>query len=98
MQPSVRGENLIQVDREWPALEIRRASSGFLKNDPAGCGVPRLKIQFPESVQPARGDIRKVQGGRTAAPHSLAGDQKVSELVNHGVQALAEVVRKSSNQ
>ena len=98
MQLPVRRENLLHVNRKRPALEIRNSPARFFQNDPASSGIPRLKVQFPKPVQPARSDIAEVERRGASAPHRLACDKKLAELADNGLQPLSEVVREAGNE
>ena len=78
-----------------PPLKVGDPAARLFEDDPAGCGIPGLKVKFPETIEPACSDIAEVERCGSASPHRLARDQKLSKLADHGLQPLSEVVRET---
>jgi hypothetical protein len=57
---TVRSYDFLYVNRKRLSREIRNPAAGFLENDEAGGRIPRMKIQFPEAVAPACGNVAEI--------------------------------------
>src|SRR5881296_1862755 len=94
----IRRQDLLRVHRIWISFEICDAPVGFLQNDQARRSIPRMEIQFPESVTAAHSGVAHIESGRTAPADALACENKRLELVHSENDFLANAVRKTGCQ
>ena len=80
MQRIVAGEDFNIADRLRTAAEIADEAARLAHQQAARSGVPRLKIGFPEPVEPSGGDPRKVE--RSGPEPADASDLRPDGFVN----------------
>src|SRR6059036_3707825 len=98
MDLSVRGDDLLSINREGAIGKIRHTAAGFFEDDEAGGGVPGVEIHFPETVAAAERDVTDVEGGGTAAADALTFEQECLELAHGDFHFLADAIRKAGEE
>ena len=98
MNDSVRCEGFIAVDGKSLAGKIAERAAGFRDDQRGRSDVPRFEFQFPESVEPAAGDVAKVERRRAAPPNALAASEKPSEESQIEIGVLAPIVGEARGE
>jgi hypothetical protein len=83
---------------ELPTVKVRNAAS-CLENDQASCRhIPRLELQFPETVKAAAGHVAEIEGRRAASPDSLSPGDKIDKMADIIDTAFPQIIGKSRGQ
>src|SRR6184192_2162980 len=59
------------VELKSSSTEVAHHSAGLLYEQHAGCGIPGIQIEFPESIKPTAGYVTKIERCRTRTPYSM---------------------------
>lgn len=94
----VCGENVPVEDRIGRSVEPGDPAARFLHDEHCGRRIPRMEIQFPESVEPAARDIAHVERGRTRPPYGPGALEKADETVDVIIPRLFHVIGKAGGE
>src|SRR5580658_1913303 len=72
MHQSVRCQSFATVQLEWPTLKVGHCPSGFLHDQHTRRRIPRVEVEFPESIEASTSDAAKIQCRRARSPHSMS--------------------------
>ena len=82
MQQPIAAQNFPAVDIKRAAAKIRDLTAGFLHQQNARRGVPRIQIKFPISVKAAAGQVTQIQRSGTGTTDSMRSQRDLVIEVN----------------
>jgi hypothetical protein len=85
MHQSIRRQRFAAGDLERATREVRDLPARLFHNQHARRRVPRIEIEFPESVKSARRHIAQIQRGRPGPPHPVGAQGELVIEINIGV-------------
>src|SRR5579862_1533144 len=72
---SVGCQSFTAVDLKWRTIEPAHRTAGFLDNQRASGGIPRIEVEFPEPVESSRCHITQIERGRTGTTHAMCAQR-----------------------
>ena len=98
MDTPITCDEFSPINRVRSTFEVRHFATGFAEDDDSCRHVPGIQCHFPKSIEPASGDIAKIQSRRSSSAQSLHLQRKSHEVIQIIVRGLANVVRKSGHE
>ena len=71
MNKAVGCHRFAAIELKGSPSEIAHHSAGLFYQQHAGCGIPWIQIEFPESIEPSAGNIAEIERRRTRPPYSM---------------------------
>ena len=85
MDQPIRSQGLATVQMKWPAPKIGHPSSCFLHHQHSCRRVPRIQIEFPESVKASAGHRAQIQRRRSGPPHPMRTQRDLMIEIDIGI-------------
>ena len=68
---TVRCQGFFAVELKWRSVKTTDFASGFLDDQRPGCRIPRIEIEFPESVEATARYTAQVERSRPRTTHTM---------------------------
>lgn len=95
MKWAVRGDDLASRSIGGAILEIADLASRLLDDEKPGGDIPGMQFEFPIGIEPARGDITKIQRRAAVATNSAGGLDDTTESIEIVVVTAMYIVGES---
>src|SRR5882724_11271112 len=90
MNKPIGGHSFPAIELKGSPTEITHRSARFFYQQHAGCGIPGIQIELPESIKPAASDIAEIERRRTRTPDSMTTQRDL--VIEEDVRILVPLV------
>src|SRR5579884_237964 len=77
----IAGEHLRIIDGERFSRKIAQFPSGLSENQTSRRSIPGVKLEFPEAVEPAGGDIAEIERRRSGSADPLRLHAEINKMI-----------------